>query len=245
MSSSVSAALNRAPAAARAGDRRFYTGMAVAAAAAVFLGFSRTFFLRGYFDPTPLAVPFVVHGAVFTAWIALFVTQTSLVAARRVAVHRKLGWAGAALAVAMIGVAMVAAVASGRRDIAAGYVEESLTFFATPVLSMAVFAALIAAAIALRGRAETHKRLMLLATLSLLDAAVARWPFPSLVGTPLGYYGIADAFILVAILYDFASRRSVSAVYVWGGLAIVAGQWLRDVLGATALWHAFATFLLN
>jgi hypothetical protein len=219
--------------------------MAIAAAAAVLLGFSRTFFMRGYFDPTPLALPFIVHGVVYTAWIALFVTQTSLVAARRVAVHRKLGWAGAALAVAMIGVAMVAAVASGRRDIAAGYVEESLTFFATPVLSIAVFAALFGAAIALRGRPETHKRLMLLATLSLLDAAVARWPFPTLVGTPLGYYGITDAFILVVILYDFASRRSVSPVYVWGGLAIVAGQWLRDVLGATALWHSFATFVLG
>ena len=145
----------------------------------------------------------------------------------------------------MIGAAMAAAVASGRRNLAAGYVEESLRFFATPVLAMAVFAALFAAAVALRGRPETHKRLMLLATLSLLDAAVARWPFPSLVATPLGYYGIADAFILVAILYDFASRRSVSPVYVWGGLAIVAGQWLRDVLGATALWHAFAASVLS
>jgi hypothetical protein len=97
----------------------------------------------------------------------------------------------------------------------------------------------------MRRRADWHKRLMLLATLSLLDAAVARWPFPSLVGTPLGYYGIADAFILVAILYDVASRRGVSPVYVWGGLAIVAGQWLRDVLGATALWHSFASSVLN
>ncbi|HZF30512.1 MAG TPA: hypothetical protein VE907_15450 [Gammaproteobacteria bacterium] len=245
MSSSISEALVRAPLTARAGDRRFYTGMALAAAATVFLGFSRTFFLRSYFEPMPLAWPFIVHGVVFTAWIALFVAQTSLVAARRFEAHRQLGWAGTGLAVVMVGVALVAAVTGGRRDIAAGHVEESLTFFATPVFSMIMFASLLGAAIALRGRPETHKRLMLLATLSLLDAAVARWPFPSLVGTPLGYYGITDAFILAAMLYDFVSRRSVSPVYVWGGLAIVAGQWLRDVLGATAPWHAFASVVLQ
>ena len=230
--------------AARTAGRRFYGGMALAAAAAVLLGFARTFFLRARFEPAPLAWPFVVHGVVFTAWMALFVTQTSLIAARRVQLHRRLGWAGAALAVAMVCVAMLAAIAAGRRDIAAGYVEESLTFFATPVLAMVVFTALLGAAVALRGRPETHKRLMLLATLSLLDAAVARWPFPALVATPLGYYGITDAFIVAAILYDVASRRRVSPVYVWGGLAIVAGQWLREVLGATAAWHSVARFVL-
>jgi hypothetical protein len=245
MSSTISQPSVSAPTSVRAGDRRFYTGMAFAAAATVLLGFSRTFFLRAYFDATPLAWPFVVHGVVFTAWIALFVTQTSLIAARRTQTHRQLGWAGAALAAVMAAVAMLAAVTAGRRDIAAGHVEESLTFFATPVLSMIMFAALLGAAIALRARPETHKRLMLLAMLSLLDAAVARWPFPSLVGTPLGYYGITDAFILAAMLYDFASRRSVHPVYVWGGLAIVAGQWLRDVLGATAPWHAFASAVLQ
>jgi len=245
MSSSISRPLAAAPLGLRRWDRRFYTGMALAAAAAVFLGFSRTFFLRSYFDATPLAWPFIVHGAVFTAWIAVFVTQTSLIAARRIDAHRQLGWAGAGLAAVMVGVALLAAVTGGRRDIAAGHVEESLAFFATPVFSMIMFAALLGSAIALRGRPETHKRLMLLATLSLLDAAVARWPFPSLVGTELGYYGITDAFILVAILYDFASRRSVSPVYVWGGLAIVGGQWLRDVVGATAPWHAFASAVLQ
>jgi len=245
MSSSISQPLVSAPRADRVWDRRFYSGVALAVAATVFLGFSRTFFLRGYFDTTPLAWPFIVHGLVFSAWIALFVAQTSLIAARRVETHRQLGWAGAGLAMVMVGVAMLAAVTAGRRDIAAGHVEESLTFFATPVFSMIVFAALLGLGVALRGRAETHKRLMLLATLSLLDAAVARWPFPSLVGTPLGYYGITDAFILAAILYDFLSRRSVHAVYLWGGLAIVAGQWLRDVLGATAPWHAFASAVLQ
>ena len=230
---------------ARQTDRFFYTGMAAAAAIAALVGFSRTYFLRPYFQTTPLDAAFHVHGLVFSAWLALFAVQTSLIAARRTGTHRRLGWVGACLALGMIGVALNAAVHGAHRDIAAGQAEAALAFFATPVLSMAMFATLVGLAVALRRRPETHKRLMLLATLSLLDAAVARWPIPGLSEAPLAYYGVTDAFIAVAMLYDFASRRAVSPVYVYGGLAIVAGQWARDVLGATALWQALAAQVLG
>jgi len=136
-------------------------------------------------------------------------------------------------------------VHGAHRDIAAGYEIESLRFFTTPVLAMVMFASLVALAVAARGRPETHKRLMLLATLSLLDAAVARWPIPGIANATLVQYAITDAFIAAAMLYDFASRRSVSPVYIWGGLAIVVEQWGRDALGATAVWQSFAAKLLE
>jgi hypothetical protein len=239
----ASSILDAAPAHARANDRAFYTGMAVAAALAVLVGFSPTYYLRPYFQTTPLDTAFRVHGFVFSAWMALFVAQTSLVAARRTPIHRKLGWAGACLAVLMVVVALNAAVHGAQRDIAAGYEEQALSFFTTPVLSMVMFATLVGLAVASRGRPETHKRLMLLATLSLLDAATARWPIPGI--TPLGYYAATDAFIAAAMLYDFASRRAISPVYLYGGLAIVVEQWARDALGATAVWQAFAARVLE
>lgn len=237
--------LAAAPAGARANDRAFYTGIAVAAALAVLVGFWRTYFLRPYFETVPLDAAFHVHGLLFSAWIALFVAQTSLVAAGRTDVHRKLGWVGAGLAASMVVAALNAAVHGAHRDIAAGYEIESLRFFTTPVLGIAMFASLIALAVAARGRPETHKRLMLLATLSLLDAAVARWPIPGIGDAPLAYYAIADAFIAAAMIYDFASRRSVSPVYVWGGAAIVVEQWARDALGATAGWQWLAAKILE
>jgi hypothetical protein len=234
-----------APADVRADDRVFFTGMAVAAAVTVLVGFSRTYFLRPYFQTEPLDAAFHVHGLVFSAWIALFVAQTSLVAAGRTDVHRKLGRVGACLALLMVVVALNAAVHGAQRDIAAGYLTESLRFFTTPVLSMVMFASLVALAVIARGRPETHKRLMLLATLSLLDAAVARWPIPGIGDVPLAYYAVTDAFIVAAMLYDFVSRRSVSPVYVWGGLAIVVEQWSRDALGATAVWQSLAAKILE
>jgi hypothetical protein len=87
-------------------DRIFYSGMAILMALTVFVGFAPTFYLRAWFGPpisgartlTPLVY---VHGAIFSAWVVLFIIQTALVAARRVTMHRRLGIAGVLLAVAM------------------------------------------------------------------------------------------------------------------------------------------------
>jgi len=241
----TASAVAAAPPRVGANDRAFYTGIAIAAAVVVLVGFSRTYFLRPYFETAPLDIAFHAHGLVFSAWIALFVAQTSLVAKRRIDVHRKLGWAGACLAALMVVVALNAAVHGAHRDIAAGYEIESLRFFTTPVLAMAMFASLVALGVLARARSETHKRLMLLSTISLLDAAVARWPIAGLADAPLAQYAIADAFIAAAMLYDFASRRSVSPVYLWGGLAVVVEQWARDALGATAVWQSLAAKILE
>src|SRR6478736_3482120 len=241
----TASAVAAAPPRVGANDRAFYTGIAIAAALVVLVGFSRTYFLRPYFETAPLDTAFHAHGLVFSAWIALFVAQTSLVAKRRIDVHRKLGWTGACLAALMVVVALNAAVHGAHRDIAAGYEIESLRFFTTPVLAMAMFASLVALGVLARARPETHKRLMLLGTISLLDAAVARWPISGLADAPLAQYAVADAFIAAAMLYDFASRRSVSPVYLWGGLAIVVEQWARDALGATAVWQSLAAKILE
>ena len=137
-------------------DRAFYTGMSLAAVATVFAGFSRTYFLRSQFQPTPLPLYLRVHGLVFTTWIAVFVAQTTLVAVRRTEIHRRLGWAGASLAAGMVVAAVTAAILSGRRDVAAGQEDVALTFLTTPLLSMLVFVILIAAAVPRLSRALTR-----------------------------------------------------------------------------------------
>jgi hypothetical protein len=225
-------------------DRAFYTGMSLAAAVTVFAGFARTYFLRSQFQTTPLPLYLQVHGFVFTAWIALFVWQTTLVAARRTDIHRRLGWAGAALAGAMVVAALTAGILSGRRDVIAGQGDEALRFLAVPFFSMLVFAILVTAAVLTRRQTDTHKRLMLLATISLLEAAIARWPV-ALVESSAWMFGLTDTFIVIAALYDLASRRRIHPVYVWGGLLVVAEQVSRDMVGRTAAWHALARHLIG
>jgi hypothetical protein len=117
-----------------------------------------------------------------------------------------------------------------------------LAFTTTPFFSMAVFLTLVVAAIVRRVRPQTHKRLMLLATINLLDAPIARWP-----GAPglSGVYVLVDLFIVAGILYDLVTRRRVDSAYVWGGAVVVAGQALRDIIGQTTAWQAIARAVIG
>jgi len=221
-------------------DRAFHAMMALAIVAAVFAGFARTYYVRSRFQTSDLPVHLRLHGLVFTTWIGLFAVQIGLIAARRTNVHRRLGWAGAVLAALMVPVALTAAILSGRREVLAGRVDESLTFFAVPVFSITVFLFLVASALYYRRRPDTHKRLMLLATISIVDAAVARWPLALVAASAWAYYALTDLFIVAAIIYDLASRRRVSGAYMWGGLLVVSAQLMRELVGPTSVWHAFA-----
>lgn len=226
-------------------DRPFYTGMAIAAAVVVFAGFAPTYFLRASYQTTPLPTYLHVHGFLFTTWIALFIAQTALVAARRTNVHRRLGWAMAALAVVMVVVGTTAGIWSMRRQVEAGFAQQAQAFLTTPLFSMVAFAAFVAAAIRFRRDSQTHKRLMLLATISILDAAVARLPFELLRTSNWNYLPATDVFLLAAILYDVASRRTVHQAYVWGGLVLVIEQALRIPVGETAAWQAIARVIIG
>ena len=116
-----------------------------------------------------------LHGALFTGWVLLFIAQTALVASHRLAVHRRLGVAGAMLAAAMILVGTFTAVATAKRGGAPVGVDP-LAFLAIPIFDMVLFATFVTAALVLRRNKEMHKRLMLLAYISIIVAAVARLP---------------------------------------------------------------------
>jgi hypothetical protein len=74
---------------------RFYVGLALAVALTVFAGFAPTYYLRLRYSPdSPLPGMLHLHGLVFTAWILLFLAQSTLVAAGRTDLHRRLGAAG-------------------------------------------------------------------------------------------------------------------------------------------------------
>ena len=212
---------------------------------AVIVGFTPTYYLRSRFTSAPLPLFLHAHGLVFSSWTAFFLLQVGLVAAGKTRWHRGAGWIGAALATAMVPLGVVAGILSMRAQVQAGNVDPALTFLATPILSMLVFAVLAGAGIALRRKPEWHKRLMLLATISLLDAAVARWPVELLRTSSWALYVVSDLFIAAVIAYDLATRRTVHPVSLWGGAVIVVGQALRTPLGQTDTWLAIARTLLG
>jgi hypothetical protein len=227
------------PSVAAQRDQLFYIGMAVAGLATIALGFAKTYFLRSYFHPTPLAPVIKAHGAVFTTWMLLYATQTALVVGQRRDVHRRLGLVGVPLSVALFFLGLMAATVQARRNWAGGN-KTSLTFMAVLYGDMIVFGALAVAGFLFRRRREVHKRLMLLTMISILDAAIARWPFAFLGAGPIAFFAVTDVFLLACIAYELIYHRVVHPAFLWGSLFLMISQPLRVALGSTGVWLAWA-----
>jgi hypothetical protein len=220
-------------------ERLFFTGLSVLMVLAVFVGFSRSYYLKAVYGTPPLPTLFHVHGLLFTAWMALLLVQTGLVAGRRLATHRQLGAAGGGLA-ALMTVAAIAMTLDLARRASAAPTPDALAFVIVPFLTVIVFPVLVGAALFYRRQPDLHKRLMLLATLELTTAGVARLPGAG--SMPL-FFVLTDLGLLAMLVYDLMSRGRPHQATVWGGLFLIASQVVRTTAGATAAWLAFARAL--
>jgi hypothetical protein len=88
-----------------------------------------------------------------------------------------------------------------------------------------------------------HKRLMLVATLSLLGAALARVTGTPGAGGPPVFFGVPDLLILCGVIYDRRTLGRVHPAYKWGGGIVVGSQVLRLALLKSGLWMAIAKAL--
>jgi hypothetical protein len=226
-------------------DRRLYLGSAVAIPIIVFIGFARSYYLKGFFDTPALPGLLVhLHGIVMTSWVVLFVAQVSLVGARRTRQHQRLGTLGGVLAALVVLVGVATAISAARRGASSG--PEILRFLAIPLADMLIFAILIGTALYFRRRMETHKRLMLLGALSLVSAAIARIPLHFIaVGGPLVFLGLTDLCVLACVVFDIVRNRRLHPAFLWGTLLLVVSQPLRLMLAGTDTWMRFAGWLIG
>jgi len=225
-----------------AAERRFYGGMGVVILLLVLAGFSPSYFLRGWIDAgRPLAEmsPLIhLHGAVFSAWIALFIAQTALISTRRHALHKRLGGAMIGLAAAMVAVGVSVAVAQVARGSGPPGIPP-LAWLAVPLFDLATFAGLVGAGYRFRRDAQTHKRLMLLATILMLQPAIGRMPLPPALGGELGTL-IAFLMVLPLIAWDLAQRGRPHRATSIGVAVLAAEQMLRIAVWRTEEWQAVA-----
>src|SRR5215472_17164008 len=90
-------------------DHVFFSATALMMAVTVYVGFAPTYYMAGIFR-APLPSPIIhIHGAAFSGWILLLITQTSLTSAGRVDIHRRLGLVGFCLASVMVILGVLAA----------------------------------------------------------------------------------------------------------------------------------------
>ncbi|PYS40884.1 MAG: hypothetical protein DMF71_12320 [Acidobacteria bacterium] len=228
---------------AKTRERVFYSGMAIAILMVIFVGFSRTFYLRPYFHSERLIPLLILHGMIFSSWLALFVTQTTLVATKRTRIHMKLGVAGGVIAALMIIIGSFTAIVRAKGPSPLPDVNP-LSFLTIPLGDMLVFGILVGAAFYFRRKLDTHKRLMLLSSIALLPAGVARWPIGFIeTGGPLVFYGLADLFIVPCLVFDIVTRGRPHRATLLAGSLVVISQPLRLMIGSTHAWLVFATWL--
>ncbi len=229
----------------RAGDHRFFTAMAVLCAALVLVGFAPTYYLRGLTSQPPLSPLVHLHGAVSTGWILLFLTQTSLVAARHTDIHRRLGIIGAVLAAVVLVMGWLIATDAARRGIAPSGAPPQPGFLLIPLGTVLSFGVLAAAGLWNRRRSETHKRFMLLATISLLTPALARYRFYGLGDGPQTAILGTLAMIAVCLIYDRRAHGRVHPAFMWGGAFLTATLIGRFTIAWTDTWRAVGAWLIR
>ncbi len=226
------------------GDHALYTWAAVVALLVVFAGFSRTFFLKGAFGTPELTALVLVHGIVMTLWFSLFLVQARLVAMGRTDLHRRLGILGGLLAVAVVIVGVTVAISAARLGHSPG--PPPLVFLGIPLFDMLIFASLVSTALYFRSKPETHKRLMLLANLSILTAAIARIPVAFIHdGGLLMYFGLKLLLIILFVVYDSIRHRRLHPAFGWGAAFVIVSLPLRLWVIGTPAWLRFATWVVK
>lgn len=240
---------------------KFYVWMAIVTIVIAFGLFAPTYWLQisaGSFTGAPLLH---LHGLLFSAWCVFFLSQTLLAATGRIERHRAWGMLGIALATAMLFSGMMTGIHAMISGIAAGHAAAARAFAIVPISAVLLFAVLVAVAIVYVRRPEIHKRVMLVATLSILQAPLDRIFFalnagiapglrpgtvpPPPVAATLPSGAISIGLILIAMLYDWRSRGRVHPAYLASGGLVAAVALLRAPISATAAWDSIAGFLAH
>jgi hypothetical protein len=249
--SSISS-LNPLPAVAgvRGESRYFFVAMAAICVLIAYGGFIPTYWSKlasGSFKGAPVLH---LHGMLFFAWTLFFFAQTWLVASGRVLSHRNWGLAGISLATAMAISVVLGAINSIKVANGIGMGDEARRFTIVSLSGVVLFAGFIGVAIANIRNKDLHKRLMLLAMIPLMHAAMARvfmtafapagakGPPPVFVALPPGLF--VDLLIVAAIIYDWRSRGRPHPAYLLGGGLILVTQLLAIPISGTAAWMGIA-----
>ncbi|MGB5347092.1 MAG: hypothetical protein WBN23_13075 [Woeseia sp.] len=235
------------PLADRRRESRFFSTLAVAMAIIAIGGFAPTYYASGWFSASGSYAAgerlVVLHSALVTAWFGLLLLQATLVRKGFMQLHRSIGFGGILLAVLLVMVGLVSSSLAASRP--AAFIETALptlVFLLVPLIDILLFAVFVGLAyVARRGR-KSHKRWIVLATMNLLGAPVARL----LPATWLQDIGLLPVFLVVDLLlialatWDLRSLGRVHPVTLWGGLILIASQPLRLLVAETASWEWLA-----
>lgn len=194
--------------------RTFYLAMSLMMLALVTCGFSNTIGPGLLHTQRPVrdVILLSIHAAVFYGWMLLMVVQAALVRSRHIRLHRLLGWFGAANAVLVVIMGLWATF----------HQPAPFALGRIGLLSMAGFGIPVTLGILWRKRPAYHRRLLLIGTAVLTNAAFARFPGGYL-PTHFFYAG-TDLLIAMGIAHDLWVQRSVHVIYRYSTPLLLAAE---------------------
>lgn len=224
-------------------EHRFFMISAWVMAAVIVAGFSTSLLL----GRSTFAVPsiFHVHAFFFFGWVALYVTQTSLVAGNNVALHRRLGWLAVGWVPIMLVLASAVTIVSVRAHGGPPFFDTNEFLFQN-IVGIVFFAAMAGAAIAMRRRTAWHRRLMFWAMASLTGPGLGRLlPAPFFI--PWAWWVIqsfAALFPIAGMIFDYRRNGRVHPAWWWGLALFFGTQILCDIVAYSPPGYALTRAVL-
>jgi len=228
-------------------ERVFVTAVMLIASAVILVGFARTYYLNAFFARRSLTPTVQLHGFLFSAWFVLLFVQMTLIAKRRIDLHRRIGYIGALLALSIVIVGMIVTIHAAKYGTLAKPPGLPIAnFLVVPFFDDIVFATLAGAGLYFRTKPQIHKRLMILATLGILTAGVARIPLDFIRNRDITtLFLLSDVVALVYIVHDTLTHKRLHPACLFGGLLIVLSVPFRFTIDDTQVWQNFTTWLIR
>jgi hypothetical protein len=179
-----------------------------------------------------------------TAWCGLFIAQTCLVATGRPDRHKQLGVVGIVLAAVIVTLGTYVTIRATAREVRAHVVGQFHVLLGFNLLNLLVFLGLFLAAVVYRRRSSMHKRLMLLATISLLPPAIARATLLLTANQDAQILAV-DIVVAAAVVIDIVRHRRLHPAFAWGSLAMLFALNVGYEAFQTDKWTGFVTRLFT
>ena len=221
-------------------ERSFWQKITLGLAIFIVFGFAQ-FAARGFVNYGAVPIYVHLHGMAMVAWLALMVTQPTLVQQGNAALHRKLGWAGVALALAIIVLGSFVGIKSLQNGTQPPFFTQPY-FLALTQTAVIAFAGLVGFAIVKRRETEWHRRLLVGAMVALMEPALGRTlPMPLIM--PWGEWLALVIQLGVMALVMRHDSRTIGRVHpatLVAALAITLHHIVVETLAVTPSWQALA-----
>jgi len=244
-----------AMASARSRASYFYVWMSILCAVFAFGGVAGAYWHQPAGETFAAVSPLLhLRSQMTLAWSVLLVAQAWQAANGRLAHHKALGVTGVSLAMAMVVVGVAVADRAAAAYLARGDGESARAFYLVPFESIVEFAVFFTAALANLTRPDWHKRLMVVATVALLQASAARialllaaggglglrpgpGPLPPM--ACLGATAFVCLILLVGAIYDWRTRGRPHAAYLIGLVTLLGMELAHPWITGSPGWPAF------